>query len=574
MEDRLVDIQDIQRQVARLSRRAIELHDPTRQPPSEDSRVQGVIEEIADGLEALAILEQRLRTRNAEIDQLRREAAAERRRYQQLFTVAPTACILTDADGRVIEANLAAAQLLDCARDELPGTSLADWVVPEDRARLTELADPAATTDGIECVVTLLRGGPAGKPSCMVRHIADRDRCGDIRGRVWILEDLRVQQRALLADELVEDVRRRDEFLHMLSHELRNPLAPVRSAIELWREHPDVLTPEQETWTMEVVSRQADHLAHLVDDLLDVSRVSHGKIRLEPTPLDLREVVEHAYDAIRSRAQLHSVSIAAPDVPVIVNGDPTRLRQVVANLLENALEYTPKGASITVRVGIDGDSALLAVTDEGVGLQPEVLETIFGMFQQGARGLTASHGKLCLGLPLVRRLVELHGGSVTARSDGPGRGAEFLVRLPRLTGDECAPRTPTDSQITRSGPQRLLLVDDNVDAAEMLAMLLEAAGHHVALAFDGGGAIEAFGRARPDAVLLDLGLPDMDGLQVAEQLRTIDPGIPLVALTGHGDEAMRAQTRRFGFAEHLVKPVEFDVLRRVLFEVRRRAPHD
>lgn len=567
-----MDAQDIQRQVARLARRSSELHDATQLPPK-GTPVQSVIEELADGLAALSLIEQHLRSRESAMARLQREAAAERRRYRHLFAHAQAACLVTDASGIVTETNAAGAQLCGRSREALIGMVLADLVVEPDRCRFSALATERRTEHGGEAVVGLQRG-PDDVATCLVRSFADGVRGGPPAGHVWIFEDLRLQQRALLADELMDDVRRRDEFLNLLSHELRDPLAPVRSAVELWREHADRLTSEQESWTMEVVGRQADHLAHVVDDLLDVSRLSHGKIRLECSTVDLREVIESAYDAVRSHAQLHRIAIATPPAPVLVHGDPVRLRQIAANLLDNALESTPRGGSITLRVGIEDDAAVIVVKDDGIGLQPDVLETIFGMYQHGARGLTASQSKLCLGLPLVRRLVELHGGSVTARSEGPGRGAEFVVRLRPLLGDECTPRAPTDSQMARLGPHELLLVDDNVDAAEMLAMLLEAAGHRVALAFDGAGAIGAYERTRPDAVLLDLGLPDMDGLQVAARLRSLDPTIPLVALTGHGDEAMRARTRSFGFAEHLLKPVEFDALRRVLFEVHRRAKQD
>lgn len=364
-------------------------------------------------------------------------------------------------------------------------------------------------------------------------------------------------------EHLAAELLRKDELLATLGHELRNPLGPIRAAVELWRHHGAALTDEQRQRTVEVVGRQADHLAHLVDDLLDVSRVSPGRIRLRRTALDLREILEQSHDAIRGKAQLHRVTFVLPPEPVRVHGDPVRLRQVFVNLLDNALKFTQRSRGITVRLAADAERALVTVTDEGVGIAPGRLAALFGP-PAPPDSPEQPNG---LGLALVRQLVELHRGSVSARSEGIGRGSEFTVSLP-LAGKPGRPLRVPQSAVDASGaPIHLLVVDDNIDGARMLGHLLEVHGYRTSLAFDGAGAIEAFARLRPDAVLLDLGLPDIDGLEVARHIRLQWPGVHIIAVTGHGDEHVRSLVREAGFAAHLLKPVDIDALRRALDEL-------
>lgn len=395
-------------------------------------------------------------------------------------------------------------------------------------------------------------GGPSGR--------ADLDARGD--GAGMSPEQLQGQLAELEAEieDLRSELQRKDDLLATLGHEFRNPLGPIRAAVELWRHHGAALTDEQRQRTVEVVGRQADHLAHLVDDLLDVSRVNPGRIRLRRSALDLREILEQSHDAVRGKAQLHRLTISLPPEPVPIQGDAVRLRQVFVNLLDNAVKFTQRGRGVTVRVSADSERALVTVSDEGVGIDPARQAGIFG---PPARPEHADQPH-ALGLASVRQLVELHRGSVSARSDGIGRGSEFTVSLPlagkaapSLHGREAAPA----AQI------HLLLVDDNVDGARMLGHLLEVHGYRISLAFDGAGAIEAFGRLRPDAVLLDLGLPDIDGLEVARHMRLQWPGVHLIAVTGHGDEHVRSLVRETGFAAHLLKPVDIDALRRTLDKV-------
>ncbi|MBC8071595.1 MAG: response regulator, partial [Deltaproteobacteria bacterium] len=420
-------------------------------------------------------------------------------------------------------------------------------------------------------------GGDATRPAETVRmRVGERSIRvlieGSIRGEGvsgschWALDDVSARELAGEAERLVADARRKDEFLAMLGHELRNPLAPIRAAVELWRHHAGVLTDAQRDWTVDVVSRQADHLAHLVDDLLDVSRVTLNKVRLRREIVDLREIVEQARDVVRSQSQLHNIELALPSMPMRVDGDPVRLRQVLVNLLDNALKFTPRGGHIFVRAGIEAGSAVVRVRDDGIGISPDMIERVFGLFTQGEQPLARTSGGLGLGLPLVRRLVELHGGTVTVHSQGIGRGSEFVISLPSVLGRITANLAAVD-MLEGMSKLRLLVVDDNVDGAQMLGHLLEAHGHHTTLAFDGAGAIEVFDELKPDAVLLDLGLPDIDGLEVARHMRATAPGVHLIAITGYGDDRIRSKVRDSGFADHLLKPVDLDALRRSLEKV-------
>jgi CheY-like chemotaxis protein len=343
----------------------------------------------------------------------------------------------------------------------------------------------------------------------------------------------------------------------------------VRAAVDLWREHGDTLTPEQRQWTVDVVGRQADHLARIVDDLLDVAELSRRDLSLRRSIVDLRDVVEDAQEVMRTGAGAHQVEIELPDEPIRVEGDAARLRRVVVDLLGHALKSAPKGGSLFVCVEGDHEHAILLVRDEGSS--PDLLDTAFGGEGEGVSPSETPAGGPLQRLALVRRLVELHGGTVAVHDMPTGHGREVIVCLPRIVAaNQDAPVPPLEAH-DGDRPLRVLVVDDNVDAAEMLALLLEARGLETTLAFDGQGAIAAFDWSRPDAVLLDLALPDMDGLDVARQLRAREPEVPLIAITGYGDEAMRKRTAKLGFAHHLTKPVDVTAVCRMLDDVARRS---
>ncbi|HEX7637279.1 MAG TPA: ATP-binding protein, partial [Burkholderiaceae bacterium] len=381
-----------------------------------------------------------------------------------------------------------------------------------------------------------------------------------------------IAERRQAEARLAQESRRKDEFLAMLSHELRNPLAPIRNAVEVIRL---VAPPEQKLrWAADVTDRQVRQLTRLVDELLDVARISQGKIVLQPQCLDLVSLVSQCVEtqrpAIAGRGQ--SLALALPGAPVLLNGDATRLAQVVNNLLTNAVKYTPEGGAIAIGVdrgsGPDGDFALLAVEDDGIGIEPELLPHVFELFEQGKRALDRTQGGLGVGLTLVQRLVLLHGGEVTAASEGPGRGSSFRVRLPCLAVDDAMPPSPRGAGEgeLRAVRRRVLVVEDNADVAETTAMLLSLSGHEVVRAKDGLQALQVAAEFAPEVVLLDIGLPLMDGYEVARRLRRLPQteGARLVALTGYGQQADRQRGREAGFDSHLLKPVDPDALRAVL----------
>ena len=371
---------------------------------------------------------------------------------------------------------------------------------------------------------------------------------------------------------LREADRRKDEFLAMLAHELRNPLAPILNAAEVLA----CTGPEQPDITAKfrlVVARQVQHMKRLLDDLLDVSRVSQGKIQLRTERVELRAILAQAVEVSQpilgeKRQQLNMRPGAAP---LPLEADPTRLVQVFANIINNAAKYSDAGGHISITVSSTGGEAVVAVRDDGVGMSAELLDKAFDLFVQETRSLDRAQGGLGIGLTMVRTLVKLHGGSVSAFSDGPGRGCEIVVRLP-LAARDPAPEGRASSATARAtaGGLRVLVVDDNVDAARALGRLLELLGHHVAVAHDGPAALATASTVRPELVLLDLGLPGMDGYAVAARLR--DAGhhrAALVALTGYGQAEHRQRSSEAGFDHHLVKPVDFALLGRITAEVER-----
>jgi PAS domain S-box-containing protein len=369
--------------------------------------------------------------------------------------------------------------------------------------------------------------------------------------------------------ELAEADRRKDEFLAMLAHELRNPLAPVRNGLQVLRLL-GIGDPEVNRLA-EMMGRQVGQITRLVDDLLEMSRITQGKVALRRERVDLNVVVNQAVEAARPLidARRHELTVATSPAPIRLDADPSRLAQVIGNLLNNAVKYTDEGGRIWLDVRREGDEAVICVRDTGVGISAEMLPRVFDLFTQVDPTLDRSQGGLGVGLTLVRSLVEMHGGIVRASSPGPGRGSEFVVRLPALprdtppeSGQAAAPRPAHAPAPSR----RILIVDDNVDAADSLAMLLGLSGHQVRTAYGGPAALEAVGGYRPEVVLLDIGLPGMDGYEVARQLRrgSAGSGVTLVALTGYGQEDDRRKTHDAGFDHHLVKPVDPDELTRLL----------
>ena len=372
------------------------------------------------------------------------------------------------------------------------------------------------------------------------------------------------------AEALREADRRKDEFLATLAHELRNPLAPIRNGLEVLRVAAG--NPAATAQAREVMERQLGHMVRLIDDLLDVARLNSGKIRLRPDSIDLRAAVEAAVEASRPAVDAggHALSVTVPPARVPIHADPTRIGQVVSNLLTNAAKYTPDGGRIDVTVRQEGGTAVVRVTDTGVGIPADMLPRVFDLFTQVGENLDRSQGGLGIGLALVRKLAELHGGRVTAESPGPGRGSTFTVRLPVEPGaaPEAAPAAdPADGP--RARPRKVLVVDDNADGAASLAMVLGLAGPRTETAHSGPAALAAAARFRPDVVILDIGLPGMDGYEVARAIRAdARLGRPvLVAVTGWGTDQDRQRAAAAGFDHHLVKPVDGLRLGRLFDEI-------
>ncbi|MDR7269982.1 PAS domain S-box-containing protein [Pelomonas saccharophila] len=369
-------------------------------------------------------------------------------------------------------------------------------------------------------------------------------------------------ERKRMEETLRESDRRKDEFLAMLAHELRNPLAPIRNAAELMLRTTQPGAPQRRA--VEIIDRQVQQMTRMVDDLLDVSRVTHGRIEIEREPVGLRGVIAAAVEAVgpamlERRHRLQVVS----DLPLTVRGDAARLQQCLVNLLSNAAKYTDPGGEIRLELAREGDEAVMRVQDSGVGIAADMLPAVFDLFVQSARTLDRAEGGLGIGLSVVRRLVEMHGGRVAARSAGVGQGATFEMRLPLLLQPPVAAPLPADLPET---PRRVLLIDDNEDAAESLAMMLRADGHEVRTGFGPQDALTLAAAWRPDVVLLDIGLPGMDGYEVARRLRAAPAGAPLrlVALTGYGQPEDIQRSAEAGFDGHLVKPVGLDALAKAL----------
>jgi len=367
-----------------------------------------------------------------------------------------------------------------------------------------------------------------------------------------------------LSARLQAAVRTRDHFLAVLSHELRNPLAAVRNAVTLATRCD---TREHLEWSRDVTAHQVENFAHLIDDLLDVSRVSQGKIRLRKGVVDAEPVLRHAVEAVRPMVEdrRHELLLSFTSPDPRVEADPTRLEQMLVNLLGNAAKYTPPGGRIQVTAGVEGGEFVCRVRDNGVGVAPELLPRMFDLFAQADRSLAHSEGGLGIGLTLVRSLAELHGGTVTAASDGPDRGSEFVLRLPAAQGLPPAAPARVPAGGTGAAPvrrRRVLVVDDNADTAQGMARLLKLSGDDVWVARDGKAGLAAAREHRPGVMLLDIGLPGMDGYELASTLRREECGEDalIVAISGYGDEDAFRRSEKAGFNHHLVKPVNFDAL--------------
>ncbi len=406
--------------------------------------------------------------------------------------------------------------------------------------------------------------------------IGDRDLCFDLtieplrggRGEVVGITcaAVDVTERRRLEEALRDADRRKDEFLATLAHELRNPLAAVSHASEVIRLKGPA--DSELRWSQDVIHRQVDHLKRLIDDLLDVGRITRNKLQLREERFDLRPLLVSAAEGMRALAdqQGQELALLLPEESLMVSADATRLAQVFQNLLDNAVKYTSRGGHITLTAQRQESEVVASVRDTGIGIAPDHLPKVFEMFFQADRSLERASGGLGIGLSLVRLLVGLHGGEIEARSQGLGSGSEFVVRLP-LAGASPRPKSATEEKQEKALPSRRILVaDDNLDSAESMAIALRLMGHDVLTAHDGVAAVEAAERERPDVVLLDLGMPRMNGYDACRRIRELEGGrkILVIAQTGWGQEEDQSRTRAAGFDGHLTKPADFDVLEKLL----------
>jgi signal transduction histidine kinase/ActR/RegA family two-component response regulator len=386
---------------------------------------------------------------------------------------------------------------------------------------------------------------------------------------------MRSASRQRLVGDLLEQrenaVKLRDEFLAMLAHELRNPLAPMRNSVFIMQQL-KFDNPMVEK-TLDVLDRQLTHIARMVDDLMDVARLERGKVALQKKRIDLNVAVGTALESCLPAAQKlgHKVSVNYLPQTLLVDADPVRLEQIVSNLLNNAIKYSPQPGEIRVQTSIEAGQALVSVNDTGIGFDPATAENLFTLFMQGSTTMDRSAGGLGIGLTIVRRLTELHGGSIQAYSAGPNKGSTFDLRLPLVAGAVSTKELATQ-QTAPARPLRIVAVDDNPDIRETLQMLLPMWGHSVELANDGSSGVACIVRARPDVALVDIGLPGMNGYQVARAVREQDPqrAITLIALTGYGQPADKEMALEAGFDAHLLKPIAPAVLAGILADLPAR----
>jgi PAS domain S-box-containing protein len=503
-------------------------------------------------------------------------------RYRVLFATSPVAVYSIDASGVIQEFNRVAAELW--GREPALGDTDERFcgsfrLFRPDGSFMPHAQCPMAQVvsgeilEARDAEVTIER--PDGSRVTVIVNIRPlKGPNGEITGAINCFYDIterfrRERERQQQADAMADLNRRKDEFLAMLTHELRNPLAPIVNAVHLLRSQANG-DPSQER-TRAIIEHQVTQLTRLVDDLMDVSRVSSGKVKLDLDDITMSGVVERSVEATRHliNERGHELTVSLPPQPISLHADAARLEQIVVNLLTNAAKYTEHGGHIWLSMAQEGSDCVLRVRDTGIGIAPELLPRVFDLFTQADRSLARSQGGLGVGLALVQRLVQMHQGRVGVHST-LGQGSEFVVTLP--VGLPSRARTPsalpeTSKSATRS--LRVLVADDNVDSAESLAMVMTELGHDVRKAYDGSASLAEALEYRPHVMLLDIGLPKLDGYQLARRIREQPTlkDVVLVALTGYADESARQRSHRAGFDHHMTKPADFDKLGQILATV-------
>ncbi|HEY8359567.1 MAG TPA: ATP-binding protein [Ramlibacter sp.] len=558
----------------------IAAHGSVSHAEARPTRMSGIVYDISDRRWA----EEALRDSEQQAHRAARLAEQERQRLDAVLEAAPVGIVVADAAGRIVQANAENRKLwgaphvlwqtVDHERrwrgwwadgSDRTGRELQphEWALPR------ALASEESPRQVIEIAPL---DAPQQRRIILNSGAAVRDAAGVIVGAVATQMDITERTRAESA--LRDADRRKDEFLAMLAHELRNPLAPITSAAHILSS--SRIDAQRAAQFAAIISRQARHMTALIDDLLDVSRVTRGLTVLNKEPVDLKGVISTAVEQARPLLEKHrhALSLHLSSAPSQVLGDRERLVQVVANLLNNAAKYTPDGGSIQVSLETSAEVLTVAVRDTGVGMSRELIEQAFELFTQAERSSDRTQGGLGIGLALVRSLATLHGGQVAAHSDGPSKGSTFTVTLPRQAPAPTAAWPQPAPQVWQplATPLRVQVVDDNEDAAMTLGAFLESRGHEVCVCYCAAEALERASAFRPDVAILDIGMPEMDGFELARRLRGASPASSpvLLALTGYGQDHDRQEALAAGFDHHLVKPVELDRLERLLHDVSRR----
>jgi two-component system, chemotaxis family, CheB/CheR fusion protein len=545
---------------------------------STNEELETAKEELQSANEELTTTNEELRQRNRElgvlnasVEQARRAAESARAEADIIVESVREPLLVLDDKLRIVRANRAYYDEFATRAEVTVGQLF--YQIDEGRwnepALRMGLLDVFARNESVEDFEISRDLPPIGRRA--MRLNARKMQGSEAQPDLILLAIADVTARTERAEQLAQEIKRKDEFLATLAHELRNPLAPIANAMQLLRRGAgNASTPALH----DMIDRQAKRLTRLVDELLDIARINRGLIELKREPLNLATIIEQTADAMRSQVESRQqeLSITLPDTPVRVNGDPVRLEQIISNLLDNASKYNAVGGRIELTLTETRGQAIISVTDTGIGLAPDALETIFDLFTQMAHAPENSAGGLGIGLTLVRRVIELHGGRVTARSGGLGHGSEFIVRLPLLPPLEGAGQgEDTNAKSTHlsagfAAPRRVLIVDDNEDAAQSIALLVRSWGHEAVVAFDGPSAIILAEKFKPQTALLDIGMPGMNGYQLARHLRAVPQyaSLQLVAMTGFSRDEDRRAALAAGFDAHLIKPVDVDQLEALL----------
>ncbi|MDQ4122148.1 MAG: PAS domain S-box protein [Acidobacteriota bacterium] len=486
-------------------------------------------------------------------------------RLGAMFEQASVGIVQVTLDGQLVMPNAGFCKIIDYNEDEVCSLNMRDICHPEDYEKEVELTRQLFAGEIPDFTIEkryIRKDGSViwgQKTTTLIRRGTEEPLYA-----LAIVED--ISERKRTQEALREGDRRKDEFLATLAHELRNPLAPIRTAIEIMRRGEDKLKGQH---AREIIERQTGLLIHLVDDLLDISRITQGKINLRKECIDIADSIKAAIETVNPfvESQRHSLDVRLPDDAVFVEADRNRLTQIVFNLLHNSAKYTEPGGHILLIAAREADEAVIRVRDNGIGIQFEMLPAIFDMFAQTAVGEKRAQGGLGIGLSLVKKLVEMHGGTVEAHSEGEGKGSEFIVRLPLAAQQK--PERKKEKQVFKKAadtekPRRILVVDDNADAANMLEVFLSMESHEVATAYNGRDALEKAAELKPDTAILDIGLPDMNGFELAKLLRAEFPEACLIALSGWGQDEDRRRSNEAGFNHHLVKPVDVEELKKIL----------